>query len=76
MPTPLAKAPYLNNPAPLFSPYAAAFRKDPRFMKLAARLGLVAVWQATKWPDFCAPATAPFDCRATAAMAATEVATQ
>ncbi|MFI4970199.1 MAG: TIR domain-containing protein [Lysobacterales bacterium] len=63
----LMNAPYVNNPAPFFRPFAAKFRADPRFMALAAKLGLVAIWQATKWPDFCTANDAPYDCRAVAA---------
>lgn len=55
----------------LFRPYAAGLRRDPRFMPLAARLGLVAYWKATnRWPDFCLALPdrpAPYDCRAVAA---------
>ena len=65
--TPLMIAPYVDNPAPFFRPYAAKFRADPRFMALADKLGLVAIWRATKWPDFCTARDAPYDCRAVAA---------
>ena len=64
---PLLNAPYVNNPASLFQPFAAKVRADPRFMPLAKRLGLVAIWQATTWPDFCTAQDAPYDCRAAAA---------
>ncbi|OOG60182.1 TIR domain-containing protein [Rhodanobacter sp. C03] len=66
MRTPLRNAPYARNPWPFFVPYAAKFRADPRFMPLAAKLGLVAIWKATKWPDFCTARDAPYDCRAVA----------
>jgi tetratricopeptide (TPR) repeat protein/TolB-like protein len=62
MRTHLLNAPYVDNPAPFFRPYAARFRADPRFMPMAARLGLVAIWKATKWPDFCTAGNAPYDC--------------
>ena len=62
----LLNAPYVDNPSYLFRPFAAKFRADPRFMPLAAKLGLVAVWKATKWPDFCTASDAPYDCRAVA----------
>lgn len=65
--TPLMNAPYVDNPSFFFRPYAAAFRADPRFMALAAKLGLVAIWKATKWPDFCTARNAPYDCRVVAA---------
>jgi len=47
--------------------YLAPFRADPRFMKLAARIGLARVWVRTGlWPDFCADPRLPYDCRAEA----------
>ena len=64
--THLLIAPYVANTAPLFQPYAASFRADPRFMVLAAKLGLVAIWQKTKWPDFCNASDAPYNCRTVA----------
>jgi tetratricopeptide (TPR) repeat protein/TolB-like protein len=60
----LMNAPYVENPSPFFRPFAARFRADPRFMPLAAKLGLVKLWKATKWPDFCTASDAPYDCRA------------
>lgn len=52
----------------LFTPPAAAMRKDPRFMPLAARLGLVDYWRTTHhWPDFCQAPDRPYDCGAAAA---------
>jgi hypothetical protein len=62
----LMNAPYVENPSPFFRPYAAKFRADPHFMTLAAKLGLVAIWKTTKWPDFCTASDAPYDCRAMA----------
>jgi TolB-like protein/tetratricopeptide (TPR) repeat protein len=51
-------------PAILFYPTTAAMRRDPRFMPLAAKLGLVSYWRATgKWPDFCSEPGLPYDCR-------------
>jgi TolB-like protein len=53
----------------LFSPSTAAMRRDPRFMALAARIGLVDYWRSTgRWPDFCY--TQPgllYDCQTEAA---------
>jgi class 3 adenylate cyclase/tetratricopeptide (TPR) repeat protein len=47
----------------LFTPLVAPMRQDPRFMALAARLGLVGYWEATKrWPDFCGDAGLPYAC--------------
>jgi DNA-binding winged helix-turn-helix (wHTH) protein/TolB-like protein/tetratricopeptide (TPR) repeat protein len=49
----------------LFEPAAAPLRRDPRFMRLAARFGLPAYWRGTgRWPDFCADPHAELDCRA------------
>ena len=43
-------------------------RRDPRFMKIAQRYGLIDYWQATgKWPDYCQEPGLPYDCRAEAA---------
>jgi TolB-like protein/DNA-binding winged helix-turn-helix (wHTH) protein len=59
-----------DDPSFLFTPPAAAMRRDPRFMPLAARLGLVDYWRGTgKWPDFCMGPHAEIDCRAAAAKA-------
>ena len=55
----------------LFRSSAAAMRRDPRFMPLAAKVGLVATWEKTgKWPDFCAEPGLPYDCREAAKAAA------
>jgi TolB-like protein/tetratricopeptide (TPR) repeat protein len=55
------------NPYVLFFPLIAPMRRDPRFIALAARLGLVAVWRNTgHWPDFCADPSLPYDCKAQA----------
>ncbi len=52
----------------LFNPSTAAMRRDPRFMGVAAKLGLVDYWRATgKWPDFCSEPGLPYDCKAEAA---------
>ena len=54
----------------LFFPQTASMRRDPRFMKLAARLGLVDYWRSSgHWPDFCGEPTLPYDCRTEAARA-------
>jgi len=47
----------------LFTPLVAPMRQDPRFMALAAQLGLVGYWKAiAKWPDFCAEGDLPYHC--------------
>lgn len=44
-----------DNDQVLFRAGLSRFRDDPRFMVLAARRGLVHIWQVTgAWPDFCA----------------------
>jgi adenylate cyclase len=49
-----------NDPALLFMSFAPGVRRDPRFIQLCARLGLVDYWLATdKWPD-CVAETQPY----------------
>jgi DNA-binding winged helix-turn-helix (wHTH) protein/TolB-like protein len=56
-----------SEPPYLFLPTTAAMRSDPRFIQLAAQLGLVAYWRATgHWPDFCADPGLPYNCQAEA----------
>jgi DNA-binding winged helix-turn-helix (wHTH) protein/tetratricopeptide (TPR) repeat protein len=53
--------------ADLFDPSMAAFRADPRFMRLAQDIGLVEYWRKSgHWPDFCAEPSRPYDCQAEA----------
>jgi TolB-like protein/tetratricopeptide (TPR) repeat protein len=60
-----------DSPSFLLVPNAAPLQRDPRFMPLMARLGLVDYWRATgKWPDFCSQPGLPYDCKAEAAKAA------
>lgn len=52
----------------LFRPDFAAVRADPRFMQVAARLGLVRYWQQTGyWPDFCKSEQLRYNCKIEAA---------
>lgn len=52
----------------LFRPQLRNFRRDPRFMIVAERAGLIDYWRSTgKWPDFCFEADQPYDCKAEAA---------
>lgn len=52
----------------LFRPEFAPVRADPRFMPLAARLGLVRYWRRSgNWPDFCVTEQLPYDCKKEAA---------
>jgi TolB-like protein len=58
----------LAGPPALFTTAAAPMRRDPRFMRLAAKLGLVDYWRSTgNWPDFCSEPGLPYDCKAEAA---------
>ncbi len=51
-----------------YYPEMRAFRRDPRFWPLAARMGLTDYWtKSGHWPDFCAEPDLPFDCRKAAA---------
>ena len=50
--------------AVLFRPPFGDFRKDVRFITLAARFGLVEYWQKTgAWPDYCREPDLPYDCK-------------
>lgn len=50
-----------------FRPYMKPVLHHPRFMPLAARIGLVRYWtEADKWPDFCLDSDLPYDCKAKA----------
>jgi hypothetical protein len=55
-------------PPYLFLQTTATMRSDPRFMRLARKLGFVAYWRSTgQWPDFCKEPGLPYDCRGAAA---------
>jgi len=57
----------MGDPGLLFVKTTRAMRRDPRFMQLAARIGLVEYWRTSgHWPDFCSDADLPYDCRAEA----------
>jgi hypothetical protein len=52
----------------LFRPWLANARRDPRFMALAKRIGLLEYWQKSgHWPDFCSDPGLKYDCKAEAA---------
>lgn len=52
----------------LFRPEFAGVRADPRFMQVAARVGLVHYWrQSGYWPDFCTSEKLRYDCKTEAA---------
>ena len=51
----------------LFQPLNGALRRDPRFIALASKLGLVGYWTTSgKWPDFCASGDLGYNCKAEA----------
>ena len=51
----------------LFRPAQDDIRRDPRFMAVAKRIGLLNYWQKTgEWPDFCSEPELPYDCKAEA----------
>jgi DNA-binding winged helix-turn-helix (wHTH) protein/TolB-like protein len=59
-----ADAIWLKEPAPnpvafLTSPAAAPMRRDPRYLPLAQRLGLLDYWRSGRLPDFCTQAHEP-----------------
>lgn len=66
----LARSPQaLRNTAWLFYSEMKAFRADPRFMPLVARLGLVDYWRSSgHWPDFCVGPSRELDCAAAVAV--------
>jgi len=52
----------------LFRPWLSNVRRDPRFIRLAKRLGLVDYWkQSGHWPDYCRDPDLRYDCKAEAA---------
>ena len=52
----------------LFRPHFRDTRRDPRFMRVAQRIGLITYWQKSgKWPDYCYEPGMPYDCRNEAA---------
>jgi DNA-binding winged helix-turn-helix (wHTH) protein/TolB-like protein len=47
--------PFVNGTEYLTGPGAAALRRDPRFLPLAERTGLLLYWRRGRLPDFCNP---------------------
>jgi DNA-binding winged helix-turn-helix (wHTH) protein/TolB-like protein len=45
--------PFVNGTEYLTGPGAAALRRDPRYLALAERTGLLAYWRSGRLPDFC-----------------------
>ena len=59
-----AQPPWVTSRDALFNNVTRPLRDDPRFMTLAARLGLVTIWRTTnQWPDFCKEPGLGYDCR-------------
>ena len=55
-------------PDTLFRVHMRPIYSDPRFMRVAHRLGLLGYWkQSDRWPDFCSDPRLPYDCRKEAA---------
>ena len=51
-----------------FRPEFQEERRDPRFLQLAKRAGLLDYWRKSgEWPDFCFDSDLPYDCKAEAA---------
>ncbi|MFL6725828.1 MAG: tetratricopeptide repeat protein [Sphingomicrobium sp.] len=51
-----------------FRPALHQFRRDPRFMQVAAHSPLLRYWRTTgDWPDFCKEPDLPYDCQKEAA---------
>jgi hypothetical protein len=54
-----------NDPALLFMPFSRCIRRDPRFVQVCARLGLVDYWRTTgEWPDCVAETQPHYDFKA------------
>jgi tetratricopeptide (TPR) repeat protein len=52
----------------LFRPPLADLRANPRFMQVAAHLGLLDYWRRSgDWPDFCSDPDLPYECKKEAA---------
>lgn len=52
----------------LFRTTFSPLHRDPRFMRIAARFGLVEYWTGSgTWPDFCADPAIRYDCKTEAA---------
>ncbi|HVU28782.1 MAG TPA: winged helix-turn-helix domain-containing protein [Sphingomicrobium sp.] len=55
--------PFVNGTEYFTGPGAAAMRRDPRYLALAERVGLLAYWRSGRLPDFCRPPRAEPVCR-------------
>ena len=55
-------------PDAFFRIHMRSIYSDPRFMRVAQRLGLLEYWQSSgRWPDFCREPKLPYDCKEVAA---------
>jgi tetratricopeptide (TPR) repeat protein len=52
----------------IFRPDFSALHRDPRFIAITHRLGVLDYWRTSgKWPDFCSRSDLPYDCKEEAA---------
>jgi len=52
----------------IFRPAFREVHRDPRFIRVAQRLGMLKYWRTNnEWPDFCFQPNLPYDCKAEAA---------
>jgi tetratricopeptide (TPR) repeat protein len=66
--TPMSLDSLMSGTEVLFRSYNRSIRADPRFIALAAKLGLLQYWEKSGiWPDFCSEPELRYDCRAEAA---------
>lgn len=56
--------PFVTDTDILTGPGAASLRRDPRYLALAQRLGLLAYWRSGRLPDFCRTPTPEPICKA------------
>jgi tetratricopeptide (TPR) repeat protein len=55
---------YSGTPDAFFRIHMRPIYSDPRFMRVAQRLGLLAFWQSSgRWPDLCRDPKLPYDCK-------------
>ncbi len=67
---------YGGSPDAFFRIHMRPIYSDPRFIRVAQRLGLLDYWQKSeRWPDFCSEPRLPYDCKKAAAQLAPAKAT-
>jgi TolB-like protein len=65
---PLAAFASDDNTPVFFIASTAPLRRDPRFIRMVAKVGLVDYWRSSgNWPDFCSEPGLPYDCKVEAA---------